>query len=234
MKDLTPYEETNLKTFSSERVVKELYSSEGFTALEKYLAGKYLSGSQRILDMGCGTGRTTVPLKDMGMDVVGIDLSREMIRAAKEKRPDIDFRVMNACQLEFGDASFDHVLFSFNGIDCVHPVEKRVKCLKEVLRVLKKGGTFIFSSHNALGIPGNRESLGTFLKNVFSMRVFGHYREEDSPGGKLYLYYGVPSVERKILRGLGFKIIEVVGKRRGTGFWGEFLELALYYVVTKV
>jgi ubiquinone/menaquinone biosynthesis C-methylase UbiE len=234
VKELTPQEDMNLKAFSCEYAVKELYNAKGFTGLEKYLVDKYFKAGSRILDIGCGTGRTTAPLKDMGMDVIGIDLSPDMIRSAGEKRTDIDYRVMNACELEFADASFDHVLFSFNGIDCIHPEEKREECLKEVFRVLKNGGTFIFSSHNALGIPRNRESMKTFLKNLLSLRVFGHYREEDSPSGKLYLYYGVPAMEKKMLSRLGFEVMEVTGKQRKIGFCAECLELGLYYAVKKI
>lgn len=234
MKGLTPQEDMNLRTFSSEYAVNKLYNAKGFTELEEYLIGRYLTGKGKVLDIGCGTGRTTAPLKDMGMEVVGIDLSPEMIMSAKEKRPDIDYRVMNACHLEFGDATFDHAIFSFNGIDCIHPEGKREECLKEVLRVLKNGGTFIFSSHNALGIPRNKESIGTFIKNLLSLRLFGRYRDEDSPSGKLHLYYGVPAAEKRTLSRLGFEVMEVTGKHRKSGFWAEFLEQSLHYAAKKV
>ena len=49
----------------------------------------------------------------------------------------------------FGDGTFDVVVFSYNGIDYLHPVEKRVRCLSEVARVLGRDGVLLLSTHNA-------------------------------------------------------------------------------------
>lgn len=233
MKDLTPQEEMNLATFSDPRVVGDVYNKEGFTRVEEYLINKYFTGKGRVLDVGCGTGRTTKPLKDKGFDVVGIDLSGEMINFAKSKYKDVEFRVMNACQLDFGDEEFDHVLFSFNGIDCIYPYSKRVECFKEIRRVMKRGGIFLFSSHNAWAIPTNRELIKFFFKNLWNFRISGNYRMEDHPGGKLCLYYCAPYFEKKLLQDLGFEALEFTGKRFLKGISAEFLELALYYAAKK-
>jgi SAM-dependent methyltransferase len=73
-----------------------------------------------------------------------------MVRAAREAHPGADFRAADASDLsDFPDASFDAVVFSFNGIDYIHPEAARQRCLIECRRVLRQGGVFIFSSHNA-------------------------------------------------------------------------------------
>ena len=48
---------------------------------------------------------------------------------------------------EFKDEEFDYVMFSFNGLDSINH-EDRLKGLKEIRRVLKQDGLFVFSSHN--------------------------------------------------------------------------------------
>ena len=48
----------------------------------------------------------------------------------------------------FDDASFDAIVFSFNGLDSVIPKEKRSRCLRECWRVLRPAGVLVFSSHN--------------------------------------------------------------------------------------
>ena len=61
----------------------------------------------KILDVGCGPGFFSVILSSLGHDVIGIDLTESMIQKADEIADildyDIDFRVMNAQELDFDD-----------------------------------------------------------------------------------------------------------------------------------
>jgi len=102
-----------------------------------------------MLDLGVGGGRTTPYLSAIASCYVGIDYSEEMIRACRSKFPHLQFNVADASDLsQFADASFDSVVFSYNGLDCLAPREKRENCLRECYRVLKAGGIYIVSSHN--------------------------------------------------------------------------------------
>jgi glycine/sarcosine N-methyltransferase len=47
------------------------------------------------LDLGCGTGRVTQIIHDLGMEVTGIDLDETMIEIAHERHPNIKFKVLN-------------------------------------------------------------------------------------------------------------------------------------------
>jgi len=75
-----------------------------------------------------------------------------MISAAKKiangKGVEIPFFAENACALSFDTESFDAVIFSFNGIMTIPAKEMRQKAFNEIYRVLRPGGTFIFTTHD--------------------------------------------------------------------------------------
>jgi SAM-dependent methyltransferase len=108
---------------------------------------RHISG-KRILDLGVGGGRTTPFLLELGPDYVGVDYSPQMIQSCRRRIPGVTFEVADARDLSrFPAASFDFVLFSFNGIDATDPAG-RLAVLREVHRTLTDGGLFVFSSHN--------------------------------------------------------------------------------------
>lgn len=232
--NLSSQEQVNLRTFSDKAAVTAVYNKEGLTPLEQRLIDAYFKPAGSVLDIGCGTGRTTAPLAAAGHAVIGIDYSAEMITFARTKYPDCDFRVMNACSLDFVENHFDYVLFSFTGLDSIAPYAKRLECLREIHRVLKPGGIFIYSSHNALCLPVTRILLGMFRRNVLSLRLFTRYRQEESTTGKLVQFYGIPFFEKRTMKRLGFTALETAGRRHSTEPFITFLELSPYYVMKKV
>jgi SAM-dependent methyltransferase len=56
--------------------------------------------NKRVLDVGCGTGFTTALLAERGLDVVGIDLSDNMIAHARRLHPNLDFDVGSMLSLD--------------------------------------------------------------------------------------------------------------------------------------
>ena len=232
-------ERINLAYYSSDYAVNVEFDTYGLTQIESYIVEKYfVKKNAKVLDVGCGRGRTTVPLKEAGFDVIGIDISEEMIRAAKHKFDDIDFRVMNACDLKFENETFDYVLFSFNGLDVIYPEAKRLLALREIYRVLKKDGFFIFSSHNHwwLGLP--LSSLPYFLLtfvplNLFNLRLFRKYQLDRLKRGEILVLYHInPLSQRRQLRDSGFRTIETVGvynKFKPI----QYFESYLHYVAKK-
>ena len=76
-----------------------------------------------------------------------------MLAACRSRFPDLEFVQADASDLsQFPDASFDVVVFSFNGIDCLHPDAVRLRCIAEIRRVLSPGGTAVISEHNPRAI----------------------------------------------------------------------------------
>lgn len=125
----------------------------GLWASEEYVFQKYLKATDHILDLGCGTGRTTFALFELGYtDILGVDLTPEMIAAAEqikaERNSTLSFQVGNAKALDFETAVFDVVIFSFNGLMSIPNGAERTKALLEIHRVLKAGGLFIFTTHD--------------------------------------------------------------------------------------
>ena len=150
MNEQSPTGSVNQKTYAKAKVVDYYDGLEELFPAEKVLFEKLSATieNSRILDIGVGGGRTTKYLLPLTSDYTGVDYVPEFVERVKTKYESGNFLCGDARDLnEFTDEAFDLVLFSYNGIDYVSH-EDRLKILKEVYRVLKKGGTFMFSSHN--------------------------------------------------------------------------------------
>lgn len=115
---------------------------------EEYLFPKYFKPGDNVLDLACGMGRTTLLLHEMGLTVRGVDRSDVFIEIARRRLPYLDLQVGSYDQINEPDSSFRNVLISHNGIDYAFPVAQRLAALRECARVLRPGGTLIYSSHN--------------------------------------------------------------------------------------
>ena len=110
-------------------------------AVKKIL--KNIKGT-KILDVGCATGTHSKILHDKGAFVTGIDISKEMVKLAKDKIPEATFKIGNMKKLPFKNSSFDIL---FQGL-CIHYEKNLKQVFKEAHRVLKKEGKIVISTHN--------------------------------------------------------------------------------------
>ncbi len=166
----------NLERYSQVDVVAHYASAEGLQPCERLIFDRHLTPGGAILDLGVGGGRTTPHLASAAGRYVGADYSTAMVEICKLRWPQLDFRWCDATDMsQFGPAEFDVVVFSFNGIDYIDHDDARRRCLSEVARILKSGGVFIFSSHNArqLGIWPQLEGARLHQQLWRSVRAVG-------------------------------------------------------------
>ena len=98
---------------------------------------------KEALDFGCGTGRSTRFLRKIGFSVVGIDISEDMLRKARELDPEGDYRLIEESDLsQFRNGSFDLVLSAFT-FDNIPTMEKKVSNFAELGRLLKADGRIV-------------------------------------------------------------------------------------------
>ena len=121
----------------------------GLWNIEKWAFENYVDKKAKILDIGCGAGRETIPLFEMGYEnIIGADLSEKMIESAKafaeQKSLNIPFEVQDITKLKYDDGSFDCVFLPANIIMCVPSFALRDQAVKETRRVLRCGGLAIF------------------------------------------------------------------------------------------
>tara|TARA_Y100000310_G_C20626590_1_gene786273 strand:+ start:753 stop:1418 length:666 start_codon:yes stop_codon:yes gene_type:complete len=186
---------TNIDNYSSNKAVEHYAKDTSLKKIEIHLIKKYFKG--KILDLGCGGGRTTKYLSDAGYDVIGVDNAKKMVDKAKENSPNTHFEVGDACNLHFKDNSFEVVFFSFNGLDYVYPLKNRIAALKEICRVLKRGGHFVYSSHNSLSLLFNLRPR--FLsRNIFKIMAFSKYLLDKDVFGTFHTFYASPKNQKKL------------------------------------
>jgi ubiquinone/menaquinone biosynthesis C-methylase UbiE len=116
------------------------YERNEFRALESVVDDFATRGeSQRLLEVGCGTGHWLARLAARGVAVAGLDASLEMLAKAREKLADVELVHGRAESLPWHDASFDRVLC----INALHHFSDKVTFVREARRVLRPGGALL-------------------------------------------------------------------------------------------
>jgi len=113
----------------------------------------------RILDVATGTGEQAFAFAQREYEVVGVDISKDMLRIANEHNeyPNVTFRVADAANMPFEDDYFDVSCISFTLHDM--PFSIRENILKEMTRVTSPRGTIIIVDY---AVPAN-----TIIRKLF-------------------------------------------------------------------
>jgi SAM-dependent methyltransferase len=98
-------------------------------------------GGGRVADLGCGPGRITGHLHELGLDVSGIDLSPGMIAVAREALPHVPFAVGSMLALDLADGALAAAVAWYS---VIHTAPERQPALfRELARVLRPGGHLV-------------------------------------------------------------------------------------------
>lgn len=180
--------------------------------------------NKKVLMLGCGTGEESMLLETFGAskeNLVGIDLSFKSIEIAKKTYPDVEFVVGDMNSLPFLDESFDFVYSSL----AIHYNETPLETYKEVYRVLKKDGLFLFSVAHPLRWGSDEKEIDGEIIRVIGAsksdngnKVYGNYHSYlkhtfnsfawQNDNEVLSFYVGSPSMHFKLLRESGFNILD--------------------------
>lgn len=134
---------------------------------------------ERVLDIAAGTGTSSEPYADAGVDVVPADFSLGMLREGRRRRPDLPFTAADALALPFADASFDVVTMSFG----LRNVADVAVALEEFLRVTKPGGRLIVCEFSA---PTNKAFRTVYTE--YLMRALPQVARRVSSNPDSYVY----------------------------------------------
>ncbi len=156
--------------------------------LETYKTRLAARPGERILDVGCGTGRFTKEFTAIAGQVVGADFSMDSLCKLRERLPPDEAARVQLVQCEIGhlplvDATFDAVVAT-SLFSNVPTAETRLAGLHEVHRVLAPGGRFLVTVYNHCWVKRARQRLGLSLAG----RKQGYHS-----GGRIPYYNFVPA-----------------------------------------
>ena len=123
-----------------------------------------------VLEIGCGTGRITLPLSQIGSDVTGMDNSKHMLEKLKDKMGPYDcmpkLTLKNMINFEFNE-KFDLVIIPFRGFQSLLRVREQDQCLESIKNVLANNGRLIIN----LFVPSRdmfdqKENVNYLVKEV--------------------------------------------------------------------
>ena len=143
-----PEDKTLLSVSVYDKIAKEYNAGYSLKSELKFLTEflKLIPKKSRMLEAGCGDGRTTEFFYKKGCEIIGIDLSKNMLKIARKNFPKIKFKKMDMRKLKFKNGYFDAVIVPYS---LFHITKKEVpKTIREFYRVLKPNGKIMIISIN--------------------------------------------------------------------------------------
>jgi ubiquinone/menaquinone biosynthesis C-methylase UbiE len=180
---------------------EKYYSPILFTQPAKDLVSRLPKDLSAILELACGTGQVTrlMRAKYPNAKITATDLNPDMITVAKKMviGKGIDWKTMDAQEISFEDNSFDAVVCQFG----VMFFPDKQKSVNEVYRVLKPGGSYLFSTWDK--IANQRTS-------ILTRDVIISFFKDDPP-----TFFDIPfsmydkAIMEELMKNAGFKDVSV-------------------------
>lgn len=134
----------------------------------------------RILDFGCGYGRTLAELAGAGYtDLTGIDFSEPLIRRGLEEHPGLNLHAYPGGPLPYADDAFDAAIM-LAVMTCMTETRAQAEALLELKRVLKPGGLLYV---NDFLLNRDRRNLDRYQVGQEKYGIYGIFDVDD--GGTL-------------------------------------------------
>jgi ubiquinone/menaquinone biosynthesis C-methylase UbiE len=150
----------------AEKFINELEHKHLDKILLKAFASENI-GKGKLIDLGCGPGQTTKFLFDCGFaDIIGVDISSEMVTVARNINPHLNFEKADILNLNYPDNSFGSAIAFYS---IVHFDYEQVKtAFREIKRLLIHNGQFLFTFH----VGNNIVHLDNFLDHQVNIDFY--------------------------------------------------------------
>lgn len=115
-----------------------------FRDIPKLIAGSGLiEEGARALDFGCGAGRSTRFLRSMGYVAVGVDISPQMLKQARIRDPEGEYRLVADGDLSMVEEEGCDLLLSAFTFDNIPTRQHKLRILRELHRLVRPGGVLV-------------------------------------------------------------------------------------------
>jgi ubiquinone/menaquinone biosynthesis C-methylase UbiE len=180
-------------------VNSRIHAQKNFKLIEQFFNCIDAVDIKNVLEIGCGVGIVTSNLSGKyNLNIIGIDIDSGQIESAKKyhtENENLKFSEADAANLPFGNKQFDMVVSQ----NVFHHINKWDSVIKEISRVLKPGGYFIFTDFayskftvkifkrivKSYGVYTISEVINTFKRNSLEIAL------NQKPQGLIWKNYSV-------------------------------------------
>ena len=162
--------------------IAEVYDDLYDDLFDKQAAAEFLTERARggaALELGIGTGRIALLLKDKGVDVHGVDTSTKMVEKlrAKPGGEDIPVTIGDFAELDV-EGTFSLIYVPFNTLFALESQEEQIRCFETVAEHLTEDGVFVTETF-VPDVTRYVRNQGTEVDNVRSNRVIVSFSRHD-------------------------------------------------------
>jgi SAM-dependent methyltransferase len=182
---------------------------------------KYVNINARILDIGCGYGRTLKELYDNGYEnCIGTDFSEKMIERGKNLYPNLSFEIMEKGKTKYCENTFDAIIL-LAVLTCIITDDEQIELLNEIKRILKPDGIIYI---NDFLLNNDKRNVKRYEEYKQKYKKYGIF---ELPEGVIVRHHDKAWVKKslKIFNELELKEIEYItmngNKANGYYYFGK-------------
>jgi len=135
-----------------------------------------VSSKAKILDYGCGYGRTCEELHRSGFkDVTGVDSSRMMIERGHNEYPHLNLHTLKSNSIPYNSETFDAIIL-FAVLTCIPTNVGQKALMSEILRVLRPGGAIYISDY---WLQDNERNISRYNEYRDKYNIYGVFKLQE-------------------------------------------------------